>query len=83
MRGIIEGSNMYQSIYLGIVSSGGDPMQRGRVQINVPSVVGASAVWARTCSSPDSRGAYRSGQEVWVMFQGGNVAQPVVMGVNA
>ena len=83
MRDNIEGNNMYQSIYLGIVAGGGDPMQRGRVQVNVPSVPGASAVWARTCSSPDSRGGYRPGQEVWVMFQGGNAAQPVVMGVNA
>jgi hypothetical protein len=74
---------MYQSIYLGIVSSGGDPMQRGRVRIDIPSIDGASALWAKTCSSPDSRGAYRAGQEVWVMFQNGNAAQPVVMGVNA
>jgi Type VI secretion system/phage-baseplate injector OB domain len=72
---------MYGGIYRGVVSGGSDPQGRGRVQVTIPSLPSVSGIWALTSLSPDSRGGYRSGQSVWVMFESGNISYPVVMGL--
>jgi hypothetical protein len=72
---------MYGGIYRGIVSGGGDPEFAGRVQVTIPALPSGSANWALTSLPPDTRGGYRSGQLVWVMFENGDLSYPVVVGV--
>jgi hypothetical protein len=73
---------VYGGIYRGVVSSVIDP-QGGRVQVMIPSLPSGSARWAQTCLPPDVRASYRTGQQVWVMFENGNLEYPVVVGVAA
>jgi hypothetical protein len=72
---------MYGGLYRGVVSGGSDPQSRGRVQVTIPSLPAVSGIWALTSLPPDSRGGYRSGQPVWVMFENGNASYPVVIGL--
>lgn len=74
---------MYGGIYRGIVSGGSDPQSSGRVQVSIPSLPSVSGHWAMTCLPPDLRGGYRSGQNVWVMFESGDLNYPVVMGLQS
>ncbi len=71
---------MYYGIYTGIVAGAADPIGKGRVQVTVPMVGGVSAAWAATCVPPEGRSSYLPGQQVWVMFEGGDASKPVVMG---
>jgi hypothetical protein len=72
---------MYGGIYKGIVSAASDPQNGGRVQVFMPAVPGTGGSWAVTCLPPDSRGSYRAGQSVWIMFENGDFNRPVVMGL--
>jgi len=72
---------MYGGVYRGVISGSSDPSGLGRVQITLPAVASASASWANTCLPPDVRGNYRSGQQVWVMFENGESSRPVVIGL--
>jgi hypothetical protein len=72
---------MHYGVYRAVVSSTSDPDQGGRVQVLVPAIPSGSSAWASTALPPESRASYRSGQRVWVMFEGGDVGYPVIMGV--
>jgi hypothetical protein len=72
---------MYYGVYRGVVSNTADPNQGGRVQVLIPAIPSGSSAWASTSLPPESRASYRSGQRVWVMFEGGDVSYPVIMGV--
>jgi hypothetical protein len=74
---------MYYGVYSGRVVNTVDPSQAGRVQISVPAVQAAASSWAAVCLPPGTKGAFKVGQAAWVMFEGGNVSFPVVMGVKS
>jgi hypothetical protein len=59
-----------------------DPLLRGRIQVTVPTVAGASAVWAQSCLPPAWSGELPApGDGIWVMFEGGDAQSPVWLGV--
>jgi hypothetical protein len=66
-------------IYRGIVVNTGDPLMKGRLQINVPSQP-SGATWAAACRDYKSTATPPIGTEVWVMFEGGDPSHPVWMG---
>ncbi|MQX36531.1 phage baseplate assembly protein V [Roseospira navarrensis] len=71
-------------LYRGTVVNALDPEARGRVQVMVAETGGSAAVWAERCvplgAAPAGQGAAAVGGQVWVMFEGGDAARPVVMG---
>jgi hypothetical protein len=76
----------HYGIYRGIVLSAMDPSGRGRVQVNLPSVLGTGAVWAAAClplgAAANGRGAAaQPGMTAWVMFEEGSPDAPVCVGV--
>lgn len=78
----MSSTNLY-GLYRGTVVTTLDPLGLGRLQVNVPSAMGASDLsWARPCM-PYS-GWFMlppTGTLVWVMFEEGNPADPVWMGI--
>lgn len=74
----------YGGVYRGRVVSSADPMGARRLQVNIPAVLGVGAGWAQTCLPfGTSAGTPPVGSGVWVMFEGGDPAYPVVMGAIA
>jgi hypothetical protein len=69
-------------IYRGTVMNTADPLMKGRLQINVASQA-SGAGWADPCRDWQSTAAPPIGTQVWVMFEGGDPARPVWMGVAA
>jgi hypothetical protein len=62
-------------------------LQRGRLQLEIPGVPGASSLsWANPCSPFGGKSGIGSfalppvGANVWVMFEGGSPADPVWVG---
>jgi phage gp45-like len=72
----------YYGIYRGNVVNSADPSMKGRLQVNVPAVAGA-ATWALPCRDYGSTTNPPIGSTVWVMFEGGNLSNPVWMGCMA
>jgi hypothetical protein len=72
----------YASIYRGVILNTADPNNAGRMQVRVPEVFGAENAWAGVCKPLGSAGKTGPsiGSQVWVMFEGGDAARPVVMG---
>ena len=68
-------------LYRGRVMSAADPQGQRRLQIELPSVLGADAVWALPCIPPGSRAKPVTGATVWVMFENGDLSLPVRVGV--
>lgn len=69
---------LYGGIYRGTVAGGGS--MGSRVQVTVPTL--DATLWAQICLPPDSRANYQAGDDVWVMFEGGKVNFPVVVGAS-
>ncbi|MGG5807897.1 phage baseplate assembly protein V [Falsiroseomonas sp. CW058] len=70
----------YLGLYRGTLMNANDPAGRGRVQVAVP---GCGEGWAPVASPLGTAApgpAARIGTTVWVMFEGGNSASPVVIG---
>jgi uncharacterized protein involved in type VI secretion and phage assembly len=73
-------------IYRGAVLDNIDPMQMGRIIVDVPRVYGATpSTWAMPCVPVAGRqmGAFfipPIGAGVWIQFEGGDPAYPVWMG---
>lgn len=73
----------FHGIYRGTVVNSADPLARGRLQVAVPGVLGYGNSWAETCSPLGGGlpgGTMPVGATVWVMFEGGNPGNPVVIG---
>ena len=72
----------FPGVYRAVVIDGEDPLDRGRVRIEIPSFPGEGGVWA-----PMLRQAHSSlltpepGDEVVVAFEAGDPASPFVLGM--
>jgi len=72
--------------YRGVVQNNVDPLQMGRVQVQVPAVFGdGKALWAMPCVSPSQTGKVGSslpkpGAAVWIAFEQGDPNQPIWIG---
>jgi hypothetical protein len=68
----------------GVVTHAADPLNLGRVQVSVPSVM-AEPAWALPCVPYSGRKPRKSeippaGTPVWVEFEGGDVTRPIWVG---
>lgn len=72
----------YFGKYRGEVANNIDPLQLGRVQVGVPSVLGSGRLsWAMPCSPhPGFFMVPAVGDKVWVEFEGGDVDYPIWAG---
>lgn len=75
----------YFGKYRGTVVDNFDPNQQGRVQVEVPAVLGGVHLWAMPCVpyAGDGVGLYlvpESGTGVWVEFEGGDPSFPIWTG---
>jgi Type VI secretion system/phage-baseplate injector OB domain len=61
--------------------SAADPLGQRRLQIELPDVPGAEAVWALPCIPPGSRAKPVTGATVWVMVENSDLSVPVWIGV--
>ena len=71
--------------YRGQVTDNNDPTGRGRVEVEVPSVMQAERVWAMPCLpyAGDNMGVYtipEPGTGVWVEFEAGDPSYPIWSG---
>lgn len=80
-------SELSLGLYRGTVSNNVDPLQLGRLQVNVPGVPGQSELsWAAPCAPFGGKSGIGGfalppiGANVWIMFEGGSSADPVWMG---
>lgn len=80
-------SETYPGLYRGTVSNNVDPMQLGRLQVQVPGVQGQSELsWALPCAPFGGKNGIGGfslppvGANIWIMFEGGSPADPVWMG---
>ena len=80
-------TQLYPGLYRGTVSSNVDPLQLGRLQVQVPGVPGASSLsWALPCAPFGGKAGIGGfalppvGANVWIMFEGGSCSDPVWMG---
>lgn len=68
-------------IYRALVVESTDPAGKGRLLVQVPAVTGTEGHWALPCFPPDvSAQLPAAGDGVWVLFEQGNVQQPVWLG---
>ncbi|HUW68091.1 MAG TPA: phage baseplate assembly protein V [Candidatus Nanoarchaeia archaeon] len=76
----------FLSKYRGTVENNIDPMQLGRIQVNVPSVLGEGRMsWAMPCVPYAGSGVGffaipPVGANVWIEFEGGNPDYPIWSG---
>ena len=74
----------FPGLYRAMVVNSADPTNSGRIQVTVPSVVGAVAQWATPCWPATVKEADRRrpgpGDQVWVAFEGGDASAPVWLG---
>jgi uncharacterized protein involved in type VI secretion and phage assembly len=71
--------------FRGTVSGNNDPTKKGRLQVLVPAVLGAVAVWADPCVpyAGPNLGFYalpEIGTGIWVEFEGGDPNYPIWTG---
>jgi len=77
---------MFYGKYRGTVTNNIDPQQLGRLQVQVPAVLGSSSLsWAMPCLPYAGPGVGffflpPVGARVWVEFEGGNPDYPVWVG---
>ena len=79
--------NSYYGVYQAIVTNINDPEKRGRIKVQCPTVLGATAesAWCDPCVpvAYDNGGDFclpRIREAVWLMFIGGDVNKPVYLG---
>ncbi|WP_198372789.1 phage baseplate assembly protein V [Roseomonas rosulenta] len=67
----------------GIITDGADPTRGGRVYVQMPALAGSGGVWAPVCRAfgASGGGGGSVGGAVWVAFENGDPAYPVVLGL--
>lgn len=66
----------------GVITGGSDPSGGGRVYVQLPALAGSGGVWAPVCRAFGAQGGGGSvGGAVWVAFENGDPAFPVVLGL--
>ncbi len=78
-------ANHYFGKYRGVVIDNNDPLNRGRIKVNVPGVLGNMESWAMPCLpyTGNGVGSYvmpEAGSGVWVEFEAGDVSFPIWSG---
>lgn len=70
-------------LYRGEVINNDDPLKRGRLLVNIPSLnaSGGNAPWAESCLPPNYFSIPAVGEYVWIMFETGDFEHPVWMGI--
>lgn len=79
-----KGRKRFYGVYSGTVASNKDPLNRRRLKLIVPQVLGTKEVtnWAWPVSPPGQRNdSPEVGQGVWVMFESGDPGAPLWVGV--
>jgi hypothetical protein len=72
----------YPGIYRAEVTADDDPEQLRRLKVMVPAVYGdRESPWASACVPAGSSRQPKVRDGVWVMFEAGDPARPVWMGV--
>ena len=70
----------FYGIYKGICVDNADPLNLGRITVQVPQVTGSAVSnWVDTCNQ--GGGLAVVGGTVWIMYMGGDPNFPVWMGV--
>jgi hypothetical protein len=76
---------LFFGIYKGICVNNNDPENRFRITVSIPQVFGdgnTQSAWAWPCFQPDVASTLPDpGEGVWVTFEGGDVENPVWMGM--
>lgn len=67
-------------LYRATVAANNDPLQRRRLFVEAPSVLGDAAQWAEACVPYRARATPQVGTAVWIMFEEGDVSRPVWVG---
>jgi hypothetical protein len=81
-------SGTFYGVYRGRVEANIDPMQRGRVQVSVPAVLGDGRLaWAEPCvpfagNQVGMVAVPPVGAAAWVQFEGGDPDYPVLAGTS-
>ncbi len=80
----------YYGVYRGTVVNNVDPELLGRLQVQVPDVLGTTAAWALPCVSAErlnagvpaagTSGVASVGANAWIAFEGGDPNLPVCLG---
>jgi hypothetical protein len=70
----------FGGVYRGLVIDSRDPERRQRLKVRVPDVTAGVDQWALPCTSAGSA-LPGVGATVWVMYEGGDPARPVWLGV--
>ena len=73
----------YFGLYHAVVVNDSDPEGLRRLQVEVPDVFGHGHGWAQACVPVGSSGQPPAGSRVWVMFEAGDPARPVWLGMAA
>ena len=71
-----------QGALIGTVVNALDPLGAGRAQLRLPQLAGAASTWARVCQpfGAGSSGGPPIGDNVVVVFEGGDPDRPIILG---
>jgi uncharacterized protein involved in type VI secretion and phage assembly len=73
--------SIYPGIHRAVVVDHNDPLRLRRLRVRVPDVHRTEALWASACVPAGSMRQPKVGTDVWVIFEGGDPARPVWIGV--
>lgn len=77
------GSERFCGLYRGVVKDNADPQSLMRLLVQVPEVLGNEKSWALPCIPVGISVVPAIGDGVWVMFEAGDPAKPVYVGIRS